>query len=81
MKTILTFALVLLMTVAAQAQQGGNNNEMTVDTTSVTIKANKFKKFSTQKESNKVARLYKHKNSRILKALNFTTKKNVAKAV
>ena len=77
MKTIATLIFVLFISVAAQAQN--TTKEVKVVTiemgiTKVTIKEDV--KLETKTE---VARLYKYKNSRIKKALKFTTKKNKSK--
>jgi hypothetical protein len=70
MKTIVTLIFVLFIGVAAQAQ------DSIVDTKVETIEMSIVT--STTKE-NTVARLYKNKNSRVKKALSFTTKRNKAK--
>ena len=66
MKTILTLIFVLTIGVTAQAQ------DVKVETVEMSIVT------STTNE-NTVARLYKFKNSRVKKALSFTTKRNKAK--
>ncbi|MGB5387565.1 MAG: hypothetical protein WBN20_12345 [Eudoraea sp.] len=70
MKTIVTLIFFLFIGVAAQAQ------DSKVDTKVETIEMSIVT--STTKE-NTVARLYKNKNSRVKKALSFTTKRNKAK--
>lgn len=70
MKTLLTIIFVLFIGMAAQAQD--THSEVKVETVEMTIVT------STTTE-NTVARLYKFKNSRIKKALSFTTKRNKAK--
>jgi len=70
MKTILTILFVLTIGVTAQAQDA--KVDVKVETIEKTIAT------STTNE-NIVARLYKFKNSRVKKALSFTTKRNKAK--
>ncbi|MBD0851576.1 hypothetical protein [Maribacter arenosus] len=70
MKTIFTLLFVLTIGVTAQAQD--TKSDIKVETVEMTIVA------STANE-NSVARLYKFKNSKIKKALSFTTKRNKAK--
>lgn len=82
MKTIITLIFVLFISVAAQAQN--NTKEVKVETiemnivTLASIEEVSFEAFSIENET-EVARLYKFKNSRIKKALTFTTKRNKAK--
>jgi hypothetical protein len=45
----------------------------------MTIVTSTENKEASLKSTNEVARLYKYKNSRVKKALSFTTKKNKAK--
>ncbi len=70
MKTLITLIFVLFIGVTAQAQDV--KTETKVETVTVTIVT------PTVKE-NSVARLYKFKNSKIKKALSFSTKKNKSK--
>tara|TARA_R110000868_G_scaffold34421_1_gene124332 strand:- start:33579 stop:33797 length:219 start_codon:yes stop_codon:yes gene_type:complete len=70
MKTILISILFIFIGVTAQAQDAGK--EVKVETVKMTIVT--FSKYSTS-----TARLYKYKNSRIKKALDFTTKSNKSK--
>tara|TARA_R110002050_G_scaffold16719_1_gene50403 strand:+ start:36194 stop:36412 length:219 start_codon:yes stop_codon:yes gene_type:complete len=70
MKTILISILFIFIGVTAQAQDA--EKEVKVETAKMTIVT--FSKYSTS-----TARLYKYKNSRIKKALDFTTKSNKAK--
>jgi hypothetical protein len=82
MKTIITLIFVLFISVAAQAQN--NTKEVKVETiemnivTLISIEEVSFEAFRIENET-EVARLYKFKNSRIKKALTFTTKRNKAK--
>ncbi len=69
MKAIITIIFILFIGVAAQAQDAKEVKVVTVEKTVVIKTA----------EEAKVARLYKFKNSRIKKALSFTTKRNKAK--
>ena len=80
MKAILTFVFILFIGVVAQAQETTNDNKVeNVETTIVTSNTStKYNEVSTE-NNNEVARLYKFKNARVLKALTFTTKRNNAK--
>ncbi len=69
MKAIITIIFILFIGVAAQAQDAKEVKVVTVEKTVVIKTA----------EETKVARLYKFKNSRVKKALSFTTKRNKAK--
>ncbi|MGB5819897.1 MAG: hypothetical protein WBG90_10480 [Saonia sp.] len=77
MKTIATLIFVLFIGVAAQAQDAKQDVKVaTIEMTIVTTTTNTV----VQKEAtNEVARLYKRTNSRVKKALSFTTKRNKAK--
>jgi len=70
MKTILTILFVLTIGVTAQAQDA--KVDVKVETVEMTI-------VTSTTNGNTVARLYKFKNSRVKKALTFTTKRNKAK--
>ena len=70
MKTILTILFVLTIGVTAQAQDA--KVDVKVETVEMTI-------VTSTTNGNTVARLYKFKNSRVKKALSFTTKRNKAK--
>jgi len=70
MKTIITLIFVLFIGVTAQAQD--TKNETKVDTVEITVEV-------SEANENSVARLYKFKNSKIKKALSFTTKANKSK--
>ncbi|MFT4831671.1 MAG: hypothetical protein ACI815_001321 [Psychroserpens sp.] len=80
MKAILTLIFVLFIGVAAQAQDANDNVKVETVTVSIVSTTNNeiFNEVSTNTQ-NDVARLYKNKNARVLKALTFTTKKNNAK--
>lgn len=74
MKTIATLIFVLFIGVGAQAQDV--KVDVTVETVEMTPEVLRVTSTSTE---NSVARLYKFKNSRVKKALSFTTKRNKAK--
>jgi len=80
MKTILTLLFVLFIGVAAQAQSSVvKAKEAKVETIEMGIVTlTQLEEVTTEKNS-EVVRLYKFKNSRIKKALKFTTKRNKAK--
>ena len=80
MKTIITLLFVLFIGVAAQAQNStSNSKEVKVQTIEMGIVTEtQFEEVTIEKKT-EVARLYKFKNSRIKKALKFTTKKNKSK--
>ena len=71
MKAILTIVFILFIGLTAQAQD--NSSEVKVVTIEKTIVT------ETTTDSNTVARLYKRTNSRVKKAIKFTTKRNRAK--
>ena len=71
MKAILTIVFILFIGLTAQAQD--NSSEVKVVTIEKTIVT------QTTTDSNTVARLYKRTNSRVKKAIKFTTKRNRAK--
>lgn len=73
MKTIATLIFVLFIGVAAQAQNA--TEEVSLETVEMTI-VKEDVKLETKTE---VARLYKRSNSRVKKALSFTTKRNKSK--
>ncbi|MBT8185512.1 MAG: hypothetical protein KJN76_11780 [Eudoraea sp.] len=75
MKAIVTLIFILFIGFAAQAQ--GTKTETKVATVEMGIVIDTIKEVNTA--SNKVARLYRRSNSRVKKALSFTTKRNKAK--
>ncbi len=77
MKTIATLIFVLFIGVSAQAQTA--TEEVKVETIEMTIVTATVKEELKLETKTEVARLYKFKNSRIKKALSFTTKRNKAK--
>ncbi|MFS4467412.1 hypothetical protein [Maribacter sp. 2210JD10-5] len=76
MKTIVTIIFLLFIATAAQAQV--DTTEVKVATISKTIVTQTTHKLNLE-STIKVARLTKFKNTRILKALAFTTKANKPK--
>ena len=77
MKTIFTILFVLTIGVAAQAQDSAT--EVKVETVKLSIVTAGSQKEVELEKKNEVARLYKFKNSRVKKALAFTTKRNKSK--
>lgn len=77
MKTITILIFVLFIGVAAQAQTA--TEQVKVETIEMTIVTSTENKEVTLEKTNEVARLYKFKNSRVKKALSFTTKRNKSK--
>ncbi|SDM58511.1 hypothetical protein [Kriegella aquimaris] len=83
MKAFLTLLIVLLFGATALAQNIENNvdvetfkMDLVLDSSTTTIVPGIE---ITKSEQDQVARLYKFKNSRVKKALTFTTKRNKAK--
>ena len=74
MKTIATLIFILFIGATAQAQTA--TEEVKVETIEMTIVSETE---VTLESATEVARLYKYKNSRVKKALSFTTKRNKAK--
>ncbi|MCW5516184.1 hypothetical protein [Muriicola sp. Z0-33] len=75
MKTLITLIFVLLIGFAAQAQDTTTEVKVaTIEMGIVTDTNEEVKETTTE-----VARLYKRSNSRVKKALSFTTKRNKAK--
>lgn len=77
MKAILTLLFVLIIGVTANAQNV--SADVKVETNKTTIVTSTSYENVSLGNTTEVARLYKFKNSRIKKALSFTTKKNKAK--
>lgn len=77
MKTIFTLLIILTIGVSAQAQN--STEEIKVETIEMTIVTESSTEEATIETKKEVARLYKFKNSRIKKALSFTTKRNKSK--
>ena len=73
MKAIVTIIFILFIGLTAQAQDKAAEVKVeTVKTEIVTVT-------EITEEDNAVARLYRRPNSRVKKALNFTTKRNKSK--
>jgi len=80
MKTLFTIVFVLFIGVTAQAQSSTVEvKEVKVETIELGIVTGVQFAEVTFENNTEVARLYKFKNSRIKKALKFTTKRNKAK--
>ncbi|MEP3211466.1 MAG: hypothetical protein ABJN95_19930 [Maribacter sp.] len=79
MKTILTLLFVLFIGLAAQAQSAVEDTQVKVETIEMGIVTSTSYEKTENDNKTEVARLYKFKNSRIKKALKFTTKRNKAK--
>ena len=75
MKTLITLIFVLTIGVTAQAQD--KTAEVKVETIEMTIVTSTTE--TTVKKEEKVARLYRRANSKVKKALSFTTKRNRSK--
>jgi hypothetical protein len=79
MKAILTLIFVLFIGTAAQAKDVKSEIKVSAVTMGITnIDTVIFNGVAPTKHV-QVARLYRNKNSKVLKALNFSTTKNVAK--
>lgn len=79
MKTIITLIFVLFIGFAVQAQE--TSKEVKVDTIEMSIVSSTIdsEDKKVKEATNSIARLYKRSNSRVKKALSFTTKRNRAK--
>ncbi|MBD0776290.1 hypothetical protein HPE56_00660 [Maribacter sp. ANRC-HE7] len=78
MKAIATIIFIIFFGITAQAQN--NTQEVQVETIEMTIVTTTETKNEVKTETTtEVARLYKFKNSKVKKALSFTTKRNKAK--
>ncbi|MGB5238503.1 MAG: hypothetical protein WBM43_12150 [Flavobacteriaceae bacterium] len=73
MKAIVTIIFILFIGLTAQAQN--KTEEVKVET----VKTEIATVIKITQEDNAIARLYRRPNSRVKKALNFTTKRNRAK--
>ncbi len=73
MKAIVTIIFILFIGLATQAQ------DKTPDVKVERVKTEIVTVTKITQEENAVARLYKRSNSRVKKALNFSTKRNKAK--
>ncbi|MGI9551466.1 MAG: hypothetical protein ACR2MT_09720 [Aurantibacter sp.] len=81
MKTLITLIFVLFIGVAAQAQSRsiGTTEEVKVVTIEMSIVTETAVEEVITEKTTEVARLYRRSNSRVKKALSFTTKRNRAK--
>ncbi len=77
MKAIVTLLFVISIGIAAQAQTA--TEEVKVATLEMTIVSETAKEETVTEKNTEVARLYRRANSRVKKALSFTTKRNRAK--
>ena len=80
MKAIITLILVLLFGTAAMAQNTATDVKVEVSQMGIVLDSSidvpVLNNEITAAKENTVARLYKFKNSRVKKALSFSTKKN-----
>jgi len=76
MKTIITIIFIIFLSFTAQAQNA--TNDVKVETIEMTIVSETSYELNLETKT-EVARLYKFKNSKIKKELNFITKANKAK--
>ena len=84
MKSIILLTVLFFTTFLAQAQANNENVSLEVESASVemvqTIETSNSTVPTIETEKTiEVARLYKNKNNRVIKALEFTTKLNSAK--
>tara|TARA_R110002051_G_scaffold34256_5_gene76381 strand:- start:98 stop:334 length:237 start_codon:yes stop_codon:yes gene_type:complete len=76
MKTIITIIFIIFLSFTAQSQN--TTEEVKVETIEMTIVTETTYELNLETKT-EVARLYKSKNSRIKRDLNFVTKANKAK--
>ncbi|MEP2236857.1 MAG: hypothetical protein ABJI22_00775 [Maribacter sp.] len=76
MKTIIATIFIIFLSFTAQAQN--NTADVEVETIEISIVTETTKEIKSESNT-EVARLYKFKNSRIKRDLNFITKANRAK--
>ncbi|TDT47549.1 hypothetical protein CLV90_1625 [Maribacter spongiicola] len=84
MKSIILLTALFFSTFLVQAQANNENVSLEIETIKVemvqTIESNDIVVPTIETENTiEVARLYKNKNNRVIKALEFTTKLNSAK--
>lgn len=84
MKSIILLTALFFSTFLVQAQANNENVSLEIETVKVemvqTIESNDISVPTIETENTiEVARLYKNKNNRVIKALEFTTKMNSAK--
>ncbi|NAS11321.1 hypothetical protein [Poritiphilus flavus] len=77
MKTLITLIFVLFIGMVAQAQN--NTAEAKVEVIEMSIVTETVEEETKEAKETQVARLYKRKNSRVKKALSFSTKRTRAK--
>ncbi|MFH6601921.1 hypothetical protein ACEZ3G_00420 [Maribacter algicola] len=77
MKTIATLIFVLFVGMAAQAQN--TTKEVKVETIEMSIVTEITVEKTVTEKNTEVARLYRRSNSKVKKALSFTTKRDRAK--
>lgn len=77
MKTIITLIFIIFIGIAAQANT--TTEEVKVDPIEMTIVSETATEEAAAEKNTEVARLYRRANSRVKKALSFTTKRNRAK--
>ncbi len=77
MKTLITLIFVLFIGITAQAQN--NTAEVKVEVIEMSIVTETVEEETKEVKETQVARLYKRKNSRVKKALTFSTKRTRAK--
>lgn len=84
MKSIILLTALFFSTFLVQAQANNENVSLEIETIQIemvqTIESNDIVNPTIENENTmEVARLYKNKNNRVIKALEFTTKVNNAK--
>ncbi|WP_339841803.1 hypothetical protein [uncultured Maribacter sp.] len=84
MKSIILLTVLFFTTFLAQAQANNENVSLEIEAAPVEMSqtvetTNTITPTLETKNTIKVARLYKNKNNRVIKALEFTTKLNSAK--
>ena len=77
MKAIVTLIFIIFIGTAAQANT--TTEEVRVDAIEMTIVSETATEEVVTEKNTEVARLYRRANSRVKKALSFTTKRNRAK--
>lgn len=77
MKAIATLIFIIFIGIAAQAQS--TTEEVKVQTIEMSIVSETIVDEVSTEKNTEVARLYRRANSRVKKALSFTTKRNRAK--
>ena len=80
MKSILTIVFVIVLGTFAQAKNTPTQTRVEAIAKTIVIKEN-AKLNTNQNNTLRIARLYRRSNSRVNKALSFSTKRNRAKMV